>query len=112
MGGTSSRKGDPALRSYAITDRLTWGPFRFPITYRADLLVRTEDRVVTVAHQRPATTVRNHTTVSPEPGGLVRIDVDITLSAPTWLFRYAFRQARAAHLTLASRIRTSLEAAD
>lgn len=99
-----------ALRSYAITDRLAWGPFRFPITYRADVLARTADQVVTVAHQRPATTLRNHTTVSPEPGGLVRIDVEITLSAPTPLFRYAFRQARAAHLALAGRIRTALEA--
>jgi hypothetical protein len=100
-----------ALRSWAITDRLACGPFRFPITYRADLLTRTGERVMTVAHQRPATTVRNHATVSAEPGGLVRIDVDITLSAPTPLFRYAFRQARAAHLALAARIRTALEAA-
>ncbi|GAB3812459.1 SRPBCC family protein [Micromonospora zhanjiangensis] len=99
-----------ALRGWLITDRLACGPFRFPITYRVDLLSRDDHQLVMVARQRPATTVRNHTTVTPEPDGLVRIDVTITLAAPTPLFGYAFRQARAAHLILATRTRAALEA--
>ncbi|MDZ5445817.1 SRPBCC family protein [Micromonospora sp. 4G57] len=98
-----------ALASYAITDRLAVGPLRFPVTYRADVLIATEDEVVTVARQRPATTVRNHTRLRDEPGGVTRIDVEITLTAPAPLFGYAFRQARAAHLGLASRLGAALD---
>ncbi|MEU2613974.1 SRPBCC family protein [Micromonospora sp. NPDC007271] len=98
-----------ALASYAITDRLEFGPLHFPVTYQADVLIATEDEVVTVARQQPATTVRNHTRLRDEPDGVVRVDVEITLSAPAPLFGYAFRQARAAHLGLASRLGAALE---
>jgi hypothetical protein len=98
-----------ARASYAITDRLEAGPLRFPITYRADVLIDDGDEIVTVARQWPATTVRNHTRLRAEPGGLVRIDVEITLTAPAPLFRYAFRQARAAHLALATRLGAALD---
>ncbi|PWU51519.1 hypothetical protein DLJ46_04870 [Micromonospora globispora] len=98
-----------ALASYGITDRLAAGPVRFPVTYRADVLMVTEDEVVTVARQWPATTVRNHTRLRDEPGGVTRIDVEITLSAPAPLFGYAFRQARAAHLGLATRLGAVLD---
>lgn len=98
-----------ALASYAITDRLELGPLHFPVTYQADVLVANEDEVVTVARQQPATTVRNHTRLRDEPGGVVRVDVEITLSAPAPLFGYAFRQARAAHLGLAGRLGATLE---
>ncbi|MER7456336.1 SRPBCC family protein [Micromonospora sp. NPDC126480] len=104
----ASRRG--ARASYAITDRVPLGRLRLPVTYRADVLVATEDEVVTVARQWPATTVRNRTRLAPEPEG-VRIDVEITLVAPAPLFRYAFEQARAAHLALASRLGAALESA-
>jgi hypothetical protein len=98
-----------ALASYAITDRLALGPLHFPVTYQADVLIANEDEVVTVARQQPATTVRNHTRLRDEPDDVVRIDVEITLSAPAPLFGYVFRQARAAHLGLASRLGATLE---
>lgn len=98
-----------ALESYRITDRLRWGPIVFPITYEADVLSRTEDAVVTVARQRPATTVENRTRVSPDGSG-VRIVVSMTLSAPTLLFGYAFRQAQSAHHELGRRIGRALGA--
>ncbi|MEO3779450.1 SRPBCC family protein [Micromonospora sp. B11E3] len=93
-----------ARASYAITDRLAAGPLRFTTTYQADVLVVTEDEVVAVARQWPATSVRNHTRLRDEPDGVVRIDVEITLVAPAPLFGYAFRQARSAHLGLARRL--------
>jgi hypothetical protein len=99
-----------ALRSFAITDRLRWGPLTVPITYHADVLVADPDEVVTVARQSPRTTVRNHTRLRTGPDGTVVIDVRITLTAPSPLFRYAFRQARAAHAELAERLRVALEA--
>lgn len=73
------------------------------------MLIAGEDEVVTVARQQPATTVRNHTRLRDEPDGTVRIDVEITLTAPAPLFGYAFRQARAAHLGLAARLGATLE---
>ncbi|MGS2615923.1 SRPBCC family protein [Micromonospora sp. LZ34] len=97
-----------ARASYAITDRLAAGPLRFPVTYRADVLVDTTDEIVTVARQWPATTVRNRTRLRAEPDG-VRIDVEITLTAPAPLFRYAFGQARSAHLGLAARLGAVLD---
>ncbi|MEV1330636.1 SRPBCC family protein [Micromonospora costi] len=98
-----------AQASYAISDRLPAGPVRFPTRYRADILVSTPEEIVTVARQWPATTVRNHTRLRAEPGGLVRVDVEITLAAPAPLFPYAFRQARAAHLALAARLGAVLD---
>ncbi|WP_422755128.1 SRPBCC family protein [Micromonospora sp. WMMD708] len=97
-----------ALASYAITDRLELGPLRFPVTYQADVLLAGDDEIVTVARQQPGTTVRNHTRLRME-GDLLRIDVEITLAAPAPLFGYAFRQARAAHLGLASRLGAVLD---
>jgi len=93
-----------AERSYTISDRLSWGPLRFRTRYQADVRRVTEDEVLSVARQWPRTTVENHARLSREPDGLIRIDAEITLSAPTPLFPYAFRQARAAHLALAPRL--------
>ncbi|MET7710855.1 SRPBCC family protein [Micromonospora sp. NPDC005413] len=104
-----SRPG--ARASYTINDRLAAGPLHFRTTYHADVLISEDDEIVTVARQWPATTVRNHTRLRAEPDGLVRIDVEITLSAPTLLFRYAFRQARVAHLALATRLGAALDRA-
>ncbi|MDG4805538.1 SRPBCC family protein [Micromonospora sp. WMMD1120] len=97
-----------AQASYTINDRLAAGPLRFRTTYHADVLVVEDDEIVMVARQWPATTVRNHTRLRSEPDGLVRIDVEITLTAPSPLFRYAFRQAQAAHLALAARLAAAL----
>ncbi|MFF4876054.1 SRPBCC family protein [Micromonospora sp. NPDC000668] len=101
-----------ARASYAISDRLVAGPLRFRTTYQADVLISEDDEIVTVARQWPATTVHNHTRLRAEPDGLVRIDVEITLTAPAPLFRYAFRQARAAHLALATRLGAALDRLD
>ncbi|AVT36239.1 hypothetical protein [Plantactinospora sp. BB1] len=104
--------GPGALRTDLVTDRLRWGPFRFRITYRADLLRFEADELELLARQWPRTTLRNRTRVSREADGLVRVDVEITLSAPAPLFGYAFRQAQAAHLELATRLPAALAAAD
>ncbi|MCG5471470.1 SRPBCC family protein [Micromonospora sp. LAH09] len=98
-----------AQASYTINDQLAAGPLRFRTTYHADVLISEDDEIVMVARQWPATTVRNHTRLHPEPDGLTRIDVEITLTAPTPLFRYAFRQARVAHLALATRLGAALD---
>jgi hypothetical protein len=97
-----------ALRSYAITDALRWGPMRFRITYHADVLEVSDSRVVTIARQRPRTTLRSTTRFTPD-GETVRIGVTVRLQAPTPLFAYAFRTGRSAHLELADRLREVLE---
>jgi hypothetical protein len=99
---------DGALRSYAVTDNLRLGPVRFRITYHADTLSISGSEIVTVARQRPRTTIRNRTTIVPTAEG-VHVHVDVTLTTPTPLFSYAFREGRKAHLQLAGRIRDVLE---
>ncbi|GAB7038762.1 MULTISPECIES: SRPBCC family protein [Catenuloplanes] len=99
-----------AIRSYTITDAMRWGPLRFRIRYRADVLSETGTALDTVARQSPGVTVRNRTTVTREhgPDGRTRIDCHVTLTAPTPLFAYAFAQARRAHGELAARIERTL----
>jgi hypothetical protein len=97
-----------ALRSYAVTDKLRWGPFRFPITYHADVVSVSDLEVVTAARQRPATTLWI-TSQFQVDGDLVHIAVSVVMRAPTLLFPYAHRTGKAAHLALAGRIREVLE---
>jgi hypothetical protein len=101
VGAVAHQPG--AIASYRITDLLPLGPLRVRIVYEADVITMTDAEVVTVARQRPATTVRNETHVAETVGG-VAITVTITLTAPTLLFGYAFRTARTAHLELGARI--------
>lgn len=96
-----------ALRSYAITDTLRLGLLPFRITYAADTISISDDEIVTVARQRPRTTIRNRTTLTPHGTG-VHVHVEVELTAPTLLFRYAFREGRKAHLELAERLRVVL----
>jgi hypothetical protein len=97
-----------ALRSYAVTDKLRWGPVRFPITYRADVIAVSDLEVVTAAVQRPRTTLWITSQFQVE-GERVHIAVTVVMRAPSLLFRYAYRTGKAAHLELAERIREVLE---
>lgn len=98
-----------ALKSYAITDQLRLGPIPFTITYFADQLSVTGTEIVTVARQKPRTTVHNRTTLTATGTG-VRVDVVVELTAPSVLFSYAYKEGRKAHLELAGRIKAVLEA--
>jgi len=84
------------------------GPIPFRIRYFADTVSVTESEIVTLARQRPRTTIRNRTTITPTSTG-VHVHVDVELTAPTPLFAYAYREGRKAHLELAGRIRDVLE---
>ena len=96
------------LKRYFITDQLQWGPFRFKIKYRADILSITADAVHTEAYQSPGTTVDNLTTVTQTEGG-VTLHERVTLQAPDLLFGYAFGQAKNAHAEMLQRIKAHLE---
>jgi hypothetical protein len=102
-------KEEPAgMKRYYITDHLQWGPFKFKIKYRADILAVTEDTVHTEAYQSPQTFITNLTKVTPEGNG-VRLHETITLKAPNLLFGYAFRQAQSAHEEMLKRIKSFIE---
>ena len=96
------------LKRYFITDQLQWGPFRFKIKYRADIVSVTESDFHTEAYQSPGTTVLNHTTVTPRDDGVL-LHETITLRAPDLLFGYAFGQAREAHKGMLEKIKAYLE---
>ncbi len=102
-------KDEPAdVRRYFITDHLQWGPFKFKIKYRADIIAVTEDTVHTEAYQSPGTFVTNLTKVTPEGDG-VRLHETITMRAPGMLFKYAFKQAQSAHEEMLKRIKAFVE---
>lgn len=97
------------LQRYLITDQLQWGPFKFKIKYRADILSITEDTVHTEAYQSPNTFVDNVTQVTPAQNGVV-LHETVTLKAPDLLFGYAFQQAQTAHEEMLKRIKGFIEA--
>ncbi|MCC6501389.1 MAG: SRPBCC family protein [Anaerolineales bacterium] len=96
------------VRRYTITDSLRWGPFKFKIKYRADIIAVTNDTVHTEAYQAPGTYVTNVTKVTPKDDG-VRLHETITLKAPNILFGYAFQQAQTAHEEMLQRIKQFVE---
>ena len=96
------------LQRYWITDLLKWGPFKFKIKYRADILSIMQDSVHTEAYQSPNTYVDNVTTVTPAQNG-VTLHETITLKAPDLLFSYAFGQAQTAHGEMLQRIKNFAE---
>jgi hypothetical protein len=59
------------VRSCLITDRVPFGPVRLPVTYAADLVSVGPDEVVSLARQRPATTVRKRTPVARRLGPIL-----------------------------------------
>lgn len=96
------------LQRYWITDQLKWGPFKFKIKYRADILSITMDTVHTEAYQSPGTYVDNVTTVRPAQDGVI-LHETVTLKAPDILFGYAFHQAETAHGEMLERIKVFAE---
>ena len=102
-------KEEPAgVRRYFITDSLQWGPFKFKIKYRADIIAVTEDTVHTEAFQSPGTTVTNVTKVTSKDNGVL-LHETITMQAPDLLFGYAFQQAETAHAEMLKRIKKFVE---
>ena len=102
-------KEEPAgVRRYFITDSLQWGPFKFKIKYRADIIAVTEDTVHTEAFQSPGTTVTNVTKVTSKDNGVL-LHETITMKAPDLLFGYAFSQAETAHAEMLKRIKKFVE---
>ncbi len=96
------------LKRYFITDQLQWGPFKFKITYRADILSITENAVHTEAYQTPGTYIDNQTSVLPVNDG-VMLKEKVSMKAPGLLFSYAFQQAQTAHEEMLKRIKVFVE---
>ena len=96
------------MERFVITDQLQWGPLKFKIKYRADIVSVTQDTVHTEAYQSPGTYVTNITKVSPTDNG-VTLRATVTLRAPSLLFGYAFEQAQSSHEEMLRRIKAYVE---
>ena len=96
------------LRRYFITDQLQWGPFKFKIKYRADILSLKENEVHTEAYQSPNTFIDNQTSVTKVDGGVI-LKEKVILKSPDLLFNYAFQQAQTAHEEMLKRIKAFVE---
>jgi len=104
-----AKEAPAGVQRFFITDRLQWGPFKFKIKYRADIVSVTQDTVHTEAYQSPNTYITNITKVTPTQNG-VTLHETITLKAPDLLFGYAFQQAQIAHEEMLKRIKKFMEA--
>ena len=96
------------LKRYFITDQLRWGPFKFKIRYRADILSATADTVYAEAYQFPATHISLISEVKPAKDGIL-LHETFTLKAPKLFFDYAFRQAQISHAETLHRIKEYVE---
>jgi hypothetical protein len=99
----------PGVERFFITNRSQWGPFRFKVKYRADIVSVTEDAVHTEAYQSPGTYVTKMSKVTPAENG-VFLHETITMKAPDLLFDFAFKQAKTVHEELLKRIKNFVEA--
>lgn len=96
------------LKSYRITDVLLWGPFKFKVQYRTNVISITADTVLANAYQFPKLTITNFTTVKPVNEG-VMLHEKFTMQAPSLLFNYSFQQAHVAHTEMLTRIKKFIE---
>ena len=103
-----AKEAPAGVRRYFITDSLQWGPFKFKIKYRADIIAVTEDTVHTEAYQSPGTYITNITKVTPKDDGVLLRET-VTMKAPNLLFGYAFAQAQTAHDEMLKRIKKFVE---
>jgi hypothetical protein len=103
-----ARDEPSGVKRYFITDSLQWGPFKFRIKYRADIIAVTEDTVHTEAYQSPGTFITNLTKVTPQGKGVL-LHETISMKAPRLLFGYAFQQAQSAHEEMLKRIKAFVE---
>jgi hypothetical protein len=99
----------PVLRRFWITDQLPVGLFRFKIKYRADILKLTPDEAHTEAWQSPGVHIISHMSFTEENGGTL-LREEYMVEAPSLLFGYIFKQAKAAHEELLVLIKQAAEA--
>ena len=96
------------VERYFTTNSLKWGPFKFKIRYRADIISVTEDSVHIKIYKPPGTFVTNLTKITPQGTGVL-LHETITLRAPDMLYEDAFQQAKAAHTEMLERIKGFVE---
>ena len=102
-------KDEPAgTKRYFITDSLKWGPFKFKIKYRADIISVTQDTVHSEAYPSLGTFITNLTKIAPQGSGVL-LHETITVKAPDMLFEYVFQQAKSAHAEMLERIKGFVE---
>jgi hypothetical protein len=99
-----SELADGYHQSYRVKDRIPFGPFTIPTSYRAHLTVPTAGDVITEALQFPA--VRLCGVVSFESVGAgTRVVEHLTIEAPRPLAAITTREAVTAHTVMLAGIR-------
>jgi len=96
------------VKRYIITNSVKWGPFKFKIRDRADIISVTEDTVHIKTYQPPWTFITNLTKITPQGSGVLLHEA-ITIRAQDMLFEYVFQQAKAAHAEMLERIKGFVE---
>lgn len=94
---------DGYRQDYQVRDRIPLGPFAFPITYRARLIVPTAGPVTAQARQFPQVRLDSRVDFAATGTG-TRITEDLTIAAPRPLLAITVEQAVAAHATMLAAI--------
>lgn len=95
---------DGYRQSYHVKDRIPFGPFTLPTSYRATLTVPEVGEVLTEARQSPGVVLNGVVSFEPVATG-TRITEAITISAPRPLATMTTREAVKAHIEMLAGIR-------
>jgi hypothetical protein len=90
-------------QDYQVRDRIPLGPFAFPITYRARLIVPAAGPVTAQAREFPQVRLDSRVDFAATGTG-TRITEELTIAAPRPLLAITVEQAVAAHATMLAAI--------
>ncbi len=107
---TTTNPGGAPVEHYLVHDRMKLGPFAIAFTYRVDITISAEGKIVSHAHQSPGIHLANTTWCEPaRNGALIREHIDIT--APRWLMKTTYNGAATAHKEMFARFKEAAERA-
>ena len=99
---------DGALKRYIITDSLKWGPFKFKLKYRVDVIEVAENHARLIAIPSSWMKIESLMQVSPREDG-VTLKESYVMHAPALVFDYSFKQAQESHRISFQNLKAFLE---
>ena len=99
---------DGALKRYIITDSLKWGPFKFKLKYRVDVIEIAENHARLIAIPSSWMKIESLMQVTPCEGGVI-LKESYVMHAPSLVFDYSFKQAQDSHRISFQNLKAFLE---
>jgi len=105
---TTTAPDGSAIEHYRVRDRMKLGPFSITFTYRVEMSVSAEGRLVSNAYQSPGIHLFNTTWCEPEGQG-TRVREHIEITAPRLLMNITYNGAASAHQELFKKLKARIE---